>query len=393
MSKRQWLPGDPVVNFVARSTNNPTFHFGSAAGRYLVLCFFGSASIEKNRQALEFMTSKRDFFNDSIGSFFGVSIDKRDEAENRVRQSLPGIRYFWDFDQKVSKLYGAIAEDHSNDEAQVDFSSFTLVIDPMLRVLAYIPLKNLEEHNKAFEFVISSLPDVKMHAGVPMQAPVLILPRIFEPEFCKELIALYEQNGGYESGFMREVGGKTVGMLDKSFKRRKDFLFDTQPELEKIRTAIRTRIKRRLLPEIKKTFQFEVTYLERYLVACYDSESGGFFNPHRDNTTTGTAHRRFACTFNLNAEEYEGGNLRFPEFGMQAYRAPTGGAVVFSCSLLHEATKVTKGKRYAFLPFLYDHEAAKIREQNQSAVHDKVIDLNKGEKFEPEGTTPTDGNL
>ena len=43
---------------------------------------------------------------------------------------------------------------------------------------------------------------------------------------------------------------------------------------------------------------------------------------------------------------------------------PTGGAVVFSCSLLHEATPVTRGKRYAYLPFLYDEEGARIRQEN-----------------------------
>jgi hypothetical protein len=41
-----------------------------------------------------------------------------------------------------------------------------------------------------------------------------------------------------------------------------------------------------------------------------------------------------------------------------------GGALVFSCSLLHEATPMIKGKRYVFLPFLYDDIAAKIREEN-----------------------------
>src|SRR3546814_20819717 len=75
-----------------------------------------------------------------------------------------------------------------------------------------------------------------------------------------------------------------------------------------------------------------------------------YFRPHRDNTTKGTAHRRFAVTLNLNADEFEGGELRFPEFGPHLYKPPTGGAVVFSCSLLHEAMPVTKGRRYVFLP-------------------------------------------
>ena len=113
-----------------------------------------------------------------------------------------------------------------------------------------------------------------------------------------------------------------------------------------------------------KAFRFEVTRIERYIVACYDAEDGGYFRPHRDNLTSGTAHRQFACSINLNAEEFEGGDLRFPEYGARTYRPPTGGAVVFSCSLLHEATPVTRGTRYAFLPFLYDEAGEKIRRQN-----------------------------
>ncbi len=48
---------------------------------------------------------------------------------------------------------------------------------------------------------------------------------------------------------------------------------------------------------------------------------------------------------------------------MRRYRAPTGGAVVFSCALMHEAARVTAGKRYAFLPFFYDEAGARQREE------------------------------
>jgi hypothetical protein len=40
-----------------------------------------------------------------------------------------------------------------------------------------------------------------------------------------------------------------------------------------------------------------------------------------------------------------------------------GGAVIYFCSLLHEATPVTRGLRYATLPFLYDAAAARVREE------------------------------
>jgi predicted 2-oxoglutarate/Fe(II)-dependent dioxygenase YbiX len=195
-------------------------------------------------------------------------------------------------------------------------------------------------------------------ASVP--APVLIVPRIFEPELCRTLTRYYEERGGEESGFMRDVGGKTVAVHDYGHKRRRDQEIAEEP----LRKTCMVRIHDRLAPEILKAFQFRATRIERYIVACYEAETGGHFRPHRDNTTKGTAHRRFAVSLVLNTGEFEGGNLRFPEFGRQTYCPPAGGAVVFSCSLLHEATPVTKGKRYVFLPFLYDDAAARIRQEN-----------------------------
>jgi len=149
-----------------------------------------------------------------------------------------------------------------------------------------------------------------------------------------------------------------VPVMDHTKRRR-----DAMIEDEGLRALLRQRLQTRLLPEIVKAFQFQATRVERYMVACYDSDGGGFFQPHRDNTTRATAHRQFACSINLNTDEHEGGDLRFPEFGSKTYRPPSGGAVVFSCSLMHEATPVTAGKRYCFLPFFYNEPAAKIRER------------------------------
>jgi len=107
--------------------------------------------------------------------------------------------------------------------------------------------------------------------------------------------------------------------------------------------------------------------MERYIISCYAAEDGGHFRAHRDNTTAGTAHRRFAVSINLNSE-FEGGEVSFPEYGPRGFKPPPGGAVVFSCSLLHAVSRVTSGRRYAFLPFLYDDAAAKIREANAATL-------------------------
>ena len=354
---RAFYPGDPVPHFACASSSNKLFHFSTLGGRYIVLSFLGSSENPGSSLILNHIYSKDpSVFDDDKCCFFGVLTDPNDK--NKVKQRIPGIRFFWDFDAAISREFGAI------EETPGTYRPFTLVLDPLLRVLAVIPVIPAASHNTRLDAILANLPAVDNHAGVKIHAPVLIIPRVFEPEFCRMLIEKYKETGGKESGFMRESDGKTIGVYDNNFKRRDDYhIEDTNLIL-----SIQQRICRFLLPEIKRAFQYDATRMERYLVACYDSESGGFFRPHRDNTTKGTAHRRFAVTLNLNAEEFEGGNLRFPEFGTQTYRAPTGGAVVFSCSLLHEAMPVTKGTRFAFLPFLYDAEAAKIRAENKEFI-------------------------
>ena len=187
----------------------------------------------------------------------------------------------------------------------------------------------------------------------------MILHSVFEPELCRDLIRAYEAHGGDESGFMSEVDGLTVLEHDPGFKIRRDYVI-TDADLIK---RIQGRVNRRIVPEIVKVHQFKATRMERYIVACYAAEEGGHFRPHRDNTTPGTAHRRFAISINLN-DDFDGGYLSFPEYGLKGFKVPLGGAVVFSCSLLHRVSRVTAGRRYAFLPFLYDEEAAKLRERN-----------------------------
>lgn len=358
-------PGDPAPWFVAAASNNPNFSFSTVAGRYIVLCFFGSGGLPMAERVLADVEANSYRFSDDHAAFFGVSVDPTDQSRPNVRPHAGAIRFFWDFDGNVSRLYGAM---DAKDETGTQYRPFSVVLDPMLRVLRVFPLAAPETHVSELLDYVEALPPVGPIVPAASQAPVLVLPRVFEPAFCRYLISLYEKHGGEDSGFMRERDGKTVRVLDHSHKRRSDYVIAD----DEIRRACQARVLRRLVPEIRKAFQFEVTRMERYIVACYEAETRGHFRPHRDNTTKGTAHRRFAVTLNLNAEEFEGGELRFPEFGPQTYKAPTGGAVVFSCSLLHEAMPVTKGTRYVFLPFVYDEAAAAIREANNTFLAEDV---------------------
>jgi predicted 2-oxoglutarate/Fe(II)-dependent dioxygenase YbiX len=331
----------------------PRYAFDTAAGRWTVMLFVGSAADARSAAALDVLAAHRDLFDDLRASFFGITVDPSDAQQGRIKAELPGIRWFLDYDRKVSTLYGAMLGEGSDAK----YLPFWLILDPMQRVWKQGKLADGQE-------MLAELRQLAELPPVAPTAPVLVVPNILSAETCRHLINQYEQHGGRESGFMREENGITVEKLDPRHKRRADHHLEN----DQLVAHLKGRISLALKPMIKRAFQFDVTRVERFMVACYDASEGGHFRAHRDNTTKGTAHRRFAVTINLNAGEYEGGDLCFPEFGSRTYRAPTGGAVVFSCSLLHEARPVTKGKRYAFLPFLYDDKAARIREENLAFV-------------------------
>lgn len=355
--------GDPAPWFHQRSFANPRYAFDTAAGRYVLLCFFGTAADAHSKAALDAVRNRPRFFDDVNGSFFGVSCDVSDEADKRIADHYPGYRYFWDFDGTVSRLYGALPREPAAEGARLLVRRLWVLLDPTLWVIAVVPFAPDQSDIAAVLALIDGLPPATRPAGFEVQAPILVLPNVFEPDLCAKLVGLYEAHGGEESGFMREVGGRTIMAHDHGHKRRRDYTIEDS-ELVK---DLQGRFIRRIVPMIQRAHQFIVTRMERYIVSCYAAEDEAHFRAHRDNTTKGTAHRRFAVSVNLNAD-FDGGEVNFPEYGPKSYKAPVGGAVVFSCSMLHAVSKVTRGRRYAFLPFLYDDAAAKLREANSAFV-------------------------
>jgi predicted 2-oxoglutarate/Fe(II)-dependent dioxygenase YbiX len=206
-------------------------------------------------------------------------------------------------------------------------------------------------------------------------APELTLPRNIEPELCETLIGYFRAGEQSASGFAKDVGGRTIQEIDPYFKRRTDVTIED----EALVAALQQRLEARLFPMLKRAFSWQARYIERYLVCRYGAEDQGFFSRHRDDVTAGTAHRKFAVSINLN-DDFEGGDLRFPEFGPRTYRPPLGGATVFACGLLHEATPVTRGERFVYVPFLYDEDGARIRRANLGKVAVGGVQGNRRER-------------
>jgi peroxiredoxin len=183
--------------------------------------------------------------------------------------------------------------------------------------------------------------------AVALQAhpPVLVLPRMLSLEDCAFLAAVWRRDvpeyptDGFTNAGTRQEAGDFKVVHDGVYGRVVEYIVQD----EALQRLIDGRLRRRLLPEIRKAFQATGLQREGYRIAGY--EAGGFINPHRDNSIPTNANRRFTMTVNLNAGEYEGGELRFREYGEQLYAVERGTAIVWSASLLHEVLPVTKGRR------------------------------------------------
>src|SRR5262249_9351101 len=159
----------------------------------------------------------------------------------------------------------AIPREAEDGGSNVPLRRIWVVLDPTLRVLKVIPF--VQDGSDAEDLVnyLKLLPPASRFAGFEIQAPILILPNVFEHEFCRKLIALHETNGSEESGFMRDVNGKTVQLHDYGHKRRRDHIVQEEAVIQQAQQ----RFNRRVVPELLKTYQFKATHMERFLVGCY----------------------------------------------------------------------------------------------------------------------------
>jgi predicted 2-oxoglutarate/Fe(II)-dependent dioxygenase YbiX len=191
-------------------------------------------------------------------------------------------------------------------------------------------------------------------------APVLVLENLIDRDACRAFIAYWEAGRKFEGPVSTRAAAR---VLDATAKIREDVMVGPSPLLDVLKQATIEKI----IPAARAAFQFDITQFETFRVGCYDGTRRGFFRAHRDNTSPFTAHRKFALTVNLNTGEYDGGELRFPDFASPSFQVPAGGGVLFSCSLLHEALPVTSGRRFGVFGFFYDEAGATLVEGYRKA--------------------------
>ncbi|WP_119418227.1 redoxin domain-containing protein [Desertibaculum subflavum] len=183
------------------------------------------------------------------------------------------------------------------------------------------------------------------------QAPILLVAGVFDAAMCKRLIEVWDKGRKR----LNEVAIQGIGdptyesAAREGIKRRADVLIE---ESEPLNLEIRDLFLARLVPEMVKAFHAPIKAYQTLRIGCYDASNQGAFGPHRDEVGDPKDPRLFACSINLN-DEYTGCELNFPEYGRQIYRPEAGGAVIFSCNLLHEVYPCRSGRRFTLLTFFH----------------------------------------
>jgi hypothetical protein len=148
-------------------------------------------------------------------------------------------------------------------------------------------------------------------------APVLILPRVLDEEACRRLLS-------------QEGLSITPAPIANP------------AEVE----ALSRLLLRRIGPEVDRVFSFDDFRFESLALRQEDAAAGSSaLDRRRDNSDPETAGRSFALILDLDAGAYEGGGLRFPEYGPHLYRPAAGAALVHAGAMLRELLPVTSGRR------------------------------------------------
>lgn len=339
--------GDIAPGFILASESGGRVDMKAddVAGNFVILLFCADPADAQATAELRGLAALHDALTGFGTRIFAIT--RQTPAENAAMRQRRGLPF-----PLLSDADGKCFLDHGM--APATGATTAVIIGPNQHVLA--TMREGGGHAEAAAALIGSRAAERQPVDVAAHPPVLVVPEVLSPADCQRLIGVYTLTGHVwvNPGHREEVSKSDYKMRIPEYGRRDrvDHWIMT-PETNDF---IDRRLKRRLVPEIRKAFQYRVTQREAYRIGCYEGERGGEMHGHRDNSSPVGAHRRFAVSINLNAEAFEGGALRFPEFGDQRYRPATGAAIAFSCSLLHEALHVTAGRRFVLLAFLHGKE-------------------------------------
>jgi|SRR4051794_4019751 predicted 2-oxoglutarate/Fe(II)-dependent dioxygenase YbiX len=338
--------GDRAPNFTLPDGSGAArMFYAQSRGQSALLAFLGPMDDPTTLVVIDALERWSEAYGRTLQLLL-VIFDTTTRCNGAARSLLEESHVLADVTGKIGSAYREAAGLAPGD------AHFLLILDANQRVLGIFSMKDaaavapvLLEAFRALDTHLMAKPLLSSHESV---APVLMIPNILDRAMCDRLMSAWHTCGRVEGAMVTQRFDER-DTVDHRYKKRLDHIV-TSPSLHR---ELSETLGPRLGSETLKAFHLTQFVMEPFVVACYDARRGDFVRPHRDNLNPRLANRRYAVTINLN-EDYDGGELRFAEYGPERYRPRAGGAIVFSCSLLHEALQVRQGRRFILLTFLLD---------------------------------------
>lgn len=351
-------PGDPLPWLPVELTSHGKVNLEAFGGLRTTLIFCATLADPRADAVCRLLLADPAAANSSDGSSATVLV-----CAERAASRLP---LFAEFSRRFAVIWddGFALHDAFDLREGNAFRLHGVQIDEGLRIAGRVFYTNPERF-------LSELRQWPALLAIP--APVLSIPGMLAPADCRALIDAWHRHGGEESGYMLAAGkdGKPVEFLDANRKRRKDHvLLPSDPLFQHIWRRYMTR----LAPAMRRAFQFDLIGAERLLVGRYAHTEGGHFEKHRDWEGE-QSHREFGLTVNLN-DDFDGGELFFPEFPGEKHKPAPGVGLVYSGALMHRVMPVTRGERFCLLSFLFGprgKEALDRHVEKHGVTYDQVV--------------------
>jgi predicted 2-oxoglutarate/Fe(II)-dependent dioxygenase YbiX len=340
-AKSSLVDGDRAPFCCGMTRDNSFYSFEAQAGRAAIVILAGLLPPSATAPVLQALQQHYDEFS-RLGADILVLVDgQSDHALDYASWSSPGAQVVYCLGEFFRHCGFA------------DLRPSLFIMDRNQRVITSIDPQDETGFAAAALACLAALLTEEPRT-IALPAPVLLIPNIFTADFCRRLIEHFETSAHVPGGMASiDKTGNAVHKIDPDKKMRQDCILAPG---ESLYGPVLNALARICLPEMQKAFQFEACHTDRILLARYD-DTGGYFRRHRDNVAQSVAFRQFALSVNLNMDEYEGGYLTFPEYNGHLYRPGRGAGIIFSASLLHEATAVTRGRRYVLLTFFHNAAA------------------------------------
>jgi len=165
----------------------------------------------------------------------------------------------------------------------------------------------------------------------------------FSREECAEILRISQQ-----IPMRTAVTGDGVGT--RTTEHRKSNLVEVYPDpstnwiFEKLEAALQQLNSQQYKFDIQGFFEG---------AQIYEYPEGGFLNWHMDIAKGYMSNRKLSMSVQLtDGSEYEGGNLEFMDFKETGPRG-IGDLIVFPAFLQHRVSKLTRGKRYAWVSWVH----------------------------------------